>query len=389
MRYMTAGESHGQGLVAIIDGVPAGLRLDVGAINRQLQRRQRGYGRGGRMGIECDEAEIRSGVRFGETIGSPIALLIANRDWENWRAAMAVAGEQAPEPVTIPRPGHADFAGALKYARRDLRDVLERASARETAARVAVGAVARAMLERVGIEIWSRVVAIGGAQAPYDERPWQQVRDAAEGSDVGCADEAASAAMRAEIDATRAAGDSVGGVFEVSAQGVPPGLGSYAQWDLRLDGRLAQALMSVPAIKGVEIGLGFAAAGARGSNVHDPFVAGPGPCGTARPTNRAGGIEGGVTNGQPVVLRAAMKPIPTLTKPLDSVDLATGKAAPAHAERSDVCAVPAARVVGEAMVALVLADAVTDKFGRDTMDEIERSLAAYLARIIHARTHST
>ena len=381
MRFMTAGESHGRGLVALVDGVPAGLRLDAAAINHQLQRRQRGYGRGGRMDIERDQVEIRSGVRFGETIGSPLSLLIANRDWENWREAMAVAGEPAPTPITIPRPGHADLAGALKYARRDLRDVLERASARETAARVAAGAIARTMLERVGIEIWSRVLAIGGAQAPQDDRPWQQLRDAAEASDVGCADEAAAGAMRAEIDTAREAGDSVGGVFEVAAQGVPPGLGSYAQWDLRLDGRLAQAVMSIPAIKGVEIGLGFGAAGARGSQVHDAFVPGPGPGGTMRPTNRAGGIEGGVTNGQPVVIRAAMKPIPTLTTPLASVDLATGKPAPAHAERSDVCAVPAARVVGEAMVALVLADAVTEKFGRDTMAEIERNLAAYLQSI--------
>ena len=381
MRFMTAGESHGRGLVAIVDGVPAGLRLDAATINHQLQRRQRGYGRGGRMDIERDQVEIRSGVRFGETIGSPLSLLIANRDWENWREAMAVAGEPASEPITIPRPGHADLAGALKYGRRDMRDVLERASARETAARVAAGAIARTMLERVGVEIWSRVLAIGEAQAPQDDRPWQQLRDAAEASDVGCADEAAAGAMRAQIDAAREAGDSVGGVFEVAAHGVPPGLGSYAQWDLRLDGRLAQAVMSIPAIKGVEIGLGFATARARGSQVHDTFVPGPGPGGAMRPTNRAGGIEGGVTNGQPVVIRAAMKPIPTLTKPLASVDLATGKPAPAHAERSDVCAVPAARVVGEAMVALVLADAVTEKFGRDTIIEIERNLAAYLQSI--------
>jgi len=381
MRFMTAGESHGRGLVAIVDGVPAGLRLVAATIDHQLQRRQRGYGRGGRMDIERDQVEIRSGVRFGETIGSPLSLLIANRDWENWREAMAVAGEPTSEPITIPRPGHADLSGALKYGRRDMRDVLERASARETAARVAAGAIARIMLERVGVEIWSRVLAIGEAQAPQDDRPWQQLRDAAEASDVGCADEAAAGAMRAQIDAAREAGDSVGGVFEVAAHGVPPGLGSYAQWDLRLDGRLGQAVMSIPAIKGVEIGLGLAAARARGSQVHDTFVPGPGPGGAMRPTNRAGGIEGGVTNGQPVVVRAAMKPIPTLTKPLASVDLATGKLAPAHAERSDVCAVPAARVVGEAMVALVLADAVTEKFGRDTMIEIERNLAAYLQSI--------
>lgn len=378
MRLLTAGESHGPGLVAIVDGVPAGLRLTVRDINSQLERRQRGYGRGGRMRIEEDEVEIRSGVRFGETIGSPIALLIANRDWENWRETMAVAGEPAGEPIHVPRPGHADFAGALKFGRRDLRDILERASARETAARVAAGAVARRLLAELDIEIWSRVISIGSVRAAEDDRSWQLLRDAAETSDVGCADDAAAARMRAEIDAAREAGDSVGGVFEVTAQGVPVGLGSYEQWDTRLDGRIAQAVMSIPAIKGVEIGLGFRAAAARGSQVHDAFVPGEGPVGVTRPSNRAGGVEGGITNGQPVVARAAMKPIPTLTKPLESVDLASGKPQPAHAERSDVCAVPAARIVGEAMLALVLADAVTDKFGRDSMAEIKRNLAAYL-----------
>jgi chorismate synthase len=381
MRLLTAGESHGPGLVAVLDGVPAGLRVAADDITLQLQRRQRGYGRGGRMHIEHDEVEIRSGVRFGETIGSPIALLIANRDWDNWRETMAAAGKPMGETVSVPRPGHADFAGAMKYGRRDLRDVLERASARETAARVAAGAVARGMLAEIGIDIWSRVISIDGVQAPEDNRPWQAVRDAAEASDVGCADDAAAMRMRAAIDGAREAGDSVGGVFEVAAEGVPPGWGSYAQWDTRLDGRIAQAMMSIPAIKGVEIGMGFRAAAARGSQVHDAFVPGSGPAGVTRPTNRAGGIEGGVTNGQPVIVRAAMKPIPTLTKPLDSVDLASGKAAPAHAERSDVCAVPAARVVGEAMLALVLADAVTEKFGRDTMAELKRNLAAYLGSL--------
>lgn len=378
MRLLTAGESHGRALLAILEGVPAGLKLEAAHIDRQLQRRQRGYGRGGRMRIEQDRVEIQSGVRFGETIGSPIGLLVPNRDWENWREAMAVSGEPVGPAVVVPRPGHADFAGALKYRRRDLRDVLERASARETAARVAAGAIARRLLEEIGVEIWSRVVSIGAAQAPEEQRAWQELREAAEASEVGCAEESAAAAMRAEVDAAREAGDSVGGVFEVAAQGVPPGLGSYAQWDARLDGRVAQALMSIPGIKGVEIGLGFAAARARGSEVHDAFAPGAGPAGVARRTNRAGGIEGGVTNGQPVVVRAAMKPIPTLTKPLDSVNLATGKPVPAHAERSDVCAVPAASIVGEAMMALVLADAVTEKFGRDTMAEIERNLAAYL-----------
>jgi chorismate synthase len=378
MRLLSAGESHGSGLVVILDGVPAGLALEAADIDLQLRRRQGGYGRGGRMRIEHDAVEIRSGVRFGETIGSPVALLIPNRDWENWRAVMAVSGEPFGDRVTVPRPGHADFAGALKYGRRDLRDVLERASARETAARVAAGAVARELLAEVDVEIWSQVISIGGARVEPSRSPWQELRDAAEASDVGCADDETAARMRAEIDAAREAGDTVGGVFEVTAQGVAPGLGSYAQWDLRLDGRLAQAFMSIPAIKGVEIGIGFAAARVRGSAAHDALVPGEGARGLTRPTNRAGGIEGGVTNGQPVVVRAAMKPIPTLTAPLDSVDLATGEPAPAPAERSDVCAVPAARVVGEAMMALALADAVTDKFGGDTMAEIERNLRAYL-----------
>jgi len=378
MRVTTAGESHGPGLVAIVDGVPAGLRLTAEDINRQLERRQGGYGRGGRMRIEHDEVEIRSGVRFAETIGSPIALLIANRDWDNWRETMAVGGEPAGEPIHVPRPGHADFAGALKFGRRDLRDILERASARETAARVAAGAVARRLMAELGVEIWSRVISIGGVPAAEDGRPWQVLRDAADSSDVGCADATAAARMKAAIDAAREAGDSVGGVFEVTAEGVPPGLGSYERWDTRLDGKIAQAMMSIPAIKGVEIGLGFRAAAARGSQVHDAFVPGEGPTGVTRPTNRAGGIEGGITNGQPVIARAAMKPIPTLTRPLESVDLASGKPQPAHAERSDVCAVPAARIVGEAMLALVLADAVTDKFGHDSVGEIRRNLAAYL-----------
>ncbi len=378
MRLLTAGESHGPGAIAIIDGFPAGLKLDAADINRELRRRQGGYGRGARMRIEHDSVDILSGVRFGETIGSPLALLIRNRDWDNWRGAMAVAGEPSGAPVTVPRPGHADFAGALKYGRADLRDVLERASARETAARVAAGAAARMLLAQIGVEIWSQVLSIGSAQAPPDARPWRELRDAAQACDVGCADAQAAARMRAEIDAAREAGDTVGGVFQVTAEGVPPGLGSYAQWDARLDGALAQAIMSIPAIKGVEIGLGFAAARSRGSAVHDAFVPGAGPRGVTRPTNQAGGIEGGVTNGQPVVIRAAMKPIPTLTRPLESVDLATGRPAPAHAERADVCAVPAARVVAEAMVALVLADAVTDKFGGDTMAEIGDNLSAYV-----------
>ena len=379
LRWLTAGESHGPCLIGILEGIPAGLPLRPEDIDRELARRQRGHGRGGRMEIERDRAEVLAGVRGGVTTGAPIAIRIANRDWENWREEMAPFG-MPPEgyrPVTVPRPGHADLPGALKYGHRDLRDVIERASARETAMRVALGAVARMLLAELGIGIASHVVRIHEAEAPLDVLALglaaEEINARADRSPVRCLDPGAGREMIARIDAARARGDSVGGAFEVLATGVPPGLGSYVHWDRRLDGRIAQALMSVPAIKGVEFGLGFSAAERWGSEVQDEIAWEEGK-GLFRPTNRAGGLEGGVTTGQPILVRAAMKPIPTLSRPLRSVDLKTGKPALAHRERADVCAVPAASIVGEAMLALVLADAVLERFGGDSLEMIRKSL---------------
>ncbi len=380
-RFLTAGESHGEALAAVIDGVPAGLPLAEGDINEDLARRQRGYGRGGRMKIERDQVRILAGVRWGATLGSPITLQIANRDWENWKATMAVA---APEPgaaqkqVTRPRPGHADLAGAMKYGHRDIRNVLERSSARETTARVAVAGVARRLLAEFGITILSHVTEIGGVRIPADlDLAWEELRRRAEASEVRCADPAAEGAMIAAIDAAKEKGDTLGGVFEVVALGCPVGLGSYVQWDRRLDGRLAQAFCSIQAIKGCEVGLGFETARRPGSGVHDEILF-DAESGFKRRTNNAGGLEGGVTNGQPVVVRAAMKPLSTLRTPLKSVDLATKEAVEAVVERSDVCAVPAAGIVGEAMMAIVLADAFLEKFGGDSLQEIRRNYDAYL-----------
>jgi chorismate synthase len=395
VRFLTAGESHGQALVTILEGLPAGLRIDFDAITAELRRRQGGYGRGRRMAIESDRAEILSGVRLGETIGGPIAMLIRNRDWENWQQTMRVAagaaadkGDGVERPaVTRPRPGHADLAGAVKYGRADLRDVLERASARETAARVAAGAIARQLLARFGIQLASHVFALGPIAL---EDPLAVTFESANAlradAPLRCVDERLTADMIVVIDRAKDAGDTVGGAFEVIARGVPPGLGSYAQWDRKLDGRLAQALMSIPAIKAVGIGRGPAVAALPGSRMHDEIVpaavAGndaerPGVPGLARPTNNAGGLEGGVTNGEDVRVSAFMKPISTLMKPLRSVDLQTMTPSPATIERSDVCAVPAAAVVGEAMVALVLADAFLDKFGGDSIGEVERAYDAW------------
>ncbi len=381
LRWLTAGESHGPALVAILEGIPAGLPLSPDDIDRELSRRQRGHGRGGRMAIERDRAEVIAGVRWGRTTGAPIAVRIANRDWENWRGIMDPFGTPPAgyRPVTVPRPGHADLAGHLKYGHQDLRDVIERSSARETAARVALGAIAKRLLREIGVGIASHVVSIHTARAEVDPLalglPPEEINARADRSPVRCLDPEAEREMVARIDAARAAGDTVGGVFEVIAFGVPPGLGSYVHWDLRLDGRLAQALMSIPAIKGVEVGLGFQAASRLGSEVHDEILPDR-ERGHRRATNRAGGLEGGVTNGEPLVLRAAMKPIPTLTKPLRSVDLETGEETSAHRERSDVCAVPAASVVGEAMVALVLADALLERFGGDSLGALVRNVAA-------------
>jgi chorismate synthase len=380
-RFLTAGESHGEALTAVIDGVPAGLPLAESHIDEDLARRQRGYGRGGRMKIERDRVRVLSGVRWGLTLGSPITLQIVNRDWENWKDTMAVAPPApgaAPKQVTRPRPGHADLAGAMKYGHHDIRNVLERSSARETTARVAVAGVARRLLAEFGIRILSHVTEIGGVHVaePLD-LPWEEIRRRAEASEVRCADPEAEAAIIAAIDAAKAKGDTLGGVFEVVAVGCPVGLGSYVQWDRRLDGRLAQAFCSIQAIKGCELGLGFETARRPGSAVHDEILLdAEGALGRA--TNNAGGLEGGVTNGQPVVVRAAMKPLSTLRTPLRSVDLVTREAVEAVVERSDVCAVPAAGVVGEAMMAMVLADAFLEKFGGDSLEEIRRNHDAYL-----------
>ncbi|HEY8731613.1 MAG TPA: chorismate synthase [Candidatus Limnocylindria bacterium] len=375
MRFLTAGESHGPGLTIIVDGVPAGLAIDGPTIDADLRRRQLGYGRGGRQKIERDSARITGGVRQGRTTGAPVALWIENRDAVNWERIMSVTPvAEGPDAVTRLRPGHADLAGALKYDHEDVRDVIERASARETAARVAAGGIARALLRAVGVDVLSETIRIGDVTAPprFD-------RVAIEASEVRCADPDASTRMVTAISAARDAGDTLGGVTAVRASNVIAGLGTYAQWDRRLDGRIAQSLASIPSAKGVEFADAFDAAGERGSRVHDPIERRG--AGFGRPRNRAGGLEGGVTNGEDVVVRVAFKPISTLMKPLPSVDLRSGDPAPAHVERSDVCIIPAAGVVAEAMLALVLADAVCAKFGEDTIDDILSAVARYRERL--------
>jgi len=369
LRYLTAGESHGPALTAIIEGMPAGLDLSADYINRQLARRQQGYGRGGRMKIETDQAEILSGVRGGKTLGGPICLQIRNKDWSNWSAIMA-SGEAdlASRRVTVPRPGHGDLAGHIKYGHEDLRNILERASARETAARVAVCTVGRRLIEHFGMEVYSHVIQIGSVKAQPAGLP--EIIDRAAQSELFCADPDAEARMKQEIDQARALGDSLGGIFEIIVCNVPVGLGSHVHWERKLDGRLAGALMSIQAIKGVEIGLGFAAATLPGSKVHDEIFAGE--SGFKRGSNNAGGLEAGMTNGQQLVLRAAMKPIATLYNPLRSVSLESGEAAEAAVERSDICAVPAAAVVGEAVTAFELASAFMEKYGGDSISEIEK-----------------
>lgn len=386
--FRTAGESHGRGLTAVVEGMPAGMSLEmVRDVDPELTRRQGGYGRGRRMQIESDRADLLSGVRLGETLGSPISMVIWNRDWENWTVAMSHApadpdvNPKALRPHYLPRPGHADLVGALKYDRRDVRDVLERASARETAARVACGAVAKRLLSELGIRVGSHVVSIGPVQARALQELPDDLNAASDPSPVRCLDEDAAERMMCEIDAAKERGDTLGGVFEVVAKGVPVGLGSYASWSDKLDGRLAGALMSVQAIKGVELGIGFEGARRPGSEVHDPIVRAedkPRSGGIGRASNRAGGLEGGVTTGEPVVVRGAMKPISTLRKRLPSVDLRDGSEGDAAVERSDVCAVPAAAVVGEAMVALVLADALLVKLGGDSLAEVRRNFDGYL-----------
>ncbi|GFN23286.1 chorismate synthase [Thermanaeromonas sp. C210] len=375
LRFLTAGESHGRGLVAVVEGMPAGVPLTAEFINTRLARRQGGYGRGGRMAIERDQVEILAGVRGGVTLGSPIALHLRNRDWENWREIMAVEpGAGRERQVTRPRPGHADLPGGLKYRQEDLRNILERASARETAARVASGAVAEALLESLGVELACHVIRIGPVEVGRSIS-FEEAREAT-ASPVYCADAEAGEAMVAAIREAEEKGDTLGGIFEVLAQGLPPGLGSHVHWDRRLDGLLAQALMSIPAVKGVEIGEGFALAAKAGSQAHDEIGYRPGE-GFFRYTNRAGGLEGGITNGETLVVRAAMKPIPTLRRPLRTVDWHTKEEVLAAVERSDVCAVPAAAVVGRAMVAWILAGAFLEKFGGDHLEEIRTRLGQY------------
>ncbi len=382
IRFLTAGESHGKALVCILEGIPANLELSAGYINRELQRRQRGYGRGGRMKIESDRVEFLSGLRFGKTLGSPISMVIWNRDWENWQEKMAYEGER-PEsvvPFVRPRPGHADLVGGIKYNQRDLRNILERASARETAARVAVGAVCKRFLEEFGIKIGSYVVRIGKVKPPIEEQDLLKRHQLAELSEVRFPDPTKDEEFRRAIDEAKERGESLGGVFEVFALGVPPGFGSHIQWDKRVDGRIAQAMMSVQAIKGVEIGLGFESGERFGSEVHDE-IGWSETYGYFRYSNNLGGTEGGITNGMPVVVRCVMKPIPTLTKPLRSVDIQTKEEVKAGKERSDVVAVPAASVVGEAMLAIVLADALLEKLGGDFMEEIKDRFERYIQHV--------
>src|SRR3990170_6087 len=381
LRFLTSGESHGKALVAILEGLPAGLVLDLEFLNKELARRQLGYGRGGRMKIEQDTVEILSGVRFGKTLGSPIALVIENRDWKNWRDKMAVEpGSGGFEPITRPRPGHADLAGLLKYGETDIRNILERSSARETAARVAIGAVAKTLLKMMEISIFSHVTRIGREEAKINRLPDMKDLEEIDKSPVRCLDSRASQKMVEEIDRATEEKDSLGGTFEVLVFGCPPGLGSYTSWETRLDGRLSRALMSIPAIKGVEIGEGFKLAVLRGSQAHDEIFYGTGKD-FYRKTNRAGGIEAGITNGETLVLRAAMKPLPTLGRPLGTVDVITKQPAEAFRERADICAVPAAAVIGEAVIAIEVARAALEKFGGDSLGDFKANYQNYRERI--------
>jgi chorismate synthase len=383
LRFLTAGESHGPCLTAILEGCPAGFPVDAGTIDHDLRRRMQGYGRGGRMKIEQDAVEIRSGVRFGETLGSPITLVIENRDWKNWQRKMSARPEDRDPSIAVtrPRPGHADLAGALKYHHDDVRNVLERASARETAARVAVGAVAKALLRPFGIAVRGWVAEIGGIVADHAGLAPEAIFAAAEASEVRVADEEAARRIVALIDDCKARGDTLGGVVEVVATGLPPGLGSHAHWDRKLDGRLAHALMSLQATKGVEVGLGFETARRPGSRVHDEIYFDERTREFTRRTNNAGGTEGGMSSGAPLVVRVAFKPLSTLMKPLHSVDLQTKEEAKGAIERSDVCAVPAAAVIAEAVVAFVVAAAFLEKFGGDSLVEIRRNYEGYLEQI--------
>lgn len=377
IKFLTAGESHGKGLSGILEGFPAGVPLTESEIAKDLARRQMGHGRGGRMTIEKDHAEILTGVRHGHTLGSPIALWIQNRDWENWKEdRMSHTAPETPvQEVTLPRPGHADLPGVQKYGFTDIRNVLERSSARETAMRVAIGAVCRVFLKELGIDVYSHVIQIGPVKAEKDLREVEDdVNTTADASPVRCLDDKAAKGMIAHIDETRRAGDSIGGVFEVLATGLPVGLGSYTHWDRKLDARLAAAMMSINAMKSVSIGDGLDVGAVTGSQVHDEIIKDKGKI--HRATNHAGGIEGGMSNGETIQVQVVMKPIPTLAKPLRSVDIKNGKPGMAHKERTDACAVPAASVIGEAMMAIVLADAVLEKFGGDSLEQVKTHLAA-------------
>lgn len=385
IRFVTAGESHGRALVAIVEGLPAGLPVDVEVINRELERRQWGYGRGGRMKIERDRAEVLSGVRHGLTLGSPVALMVENKDWKNWTEVMSSEAVEVEEGksrrVSRPRPGHADLAGGQKFGTRDLRDILERASARETTMRVACGALARQLLAEFGVEIKSHVIQLGGVPDKPLEVSWEGVAAIADDAPLRCADEEAQGRMVELIDEKRREGDTLGGVFEVVARGLAPGLGSHTSWEEKLDGRLARAVMSIPAVKGVSIGAGVEAASLPGSEVHDEITYDDGARAFGRRTNRAGGLEGGITNGEELRVRGFLKPISTLRRALRSVDIDTKQEEAAAFERSDVTAVPAAGVIGEAMVALTLAAAMREKFGGDRLAEMRRNFEGYVEQL--------
>jgi len=383
LRYLTAGESHGKLLATILEGIPAGLDLLEGDINHELARRQIGYGRGKRMEIEKDEVEITSGVRLGKTLGSPITLLIKNRDWENWKKLMSIhpLDKGEVEQFNCPRPGHADLAGALKYNQEDIRNIVERSSARETTSRVAAGAVVKKFLSEFEIKVMSYVVEVRGIKAEIPDLPLEEIFLWSEDSQLRCPDKIAELKMKDKIDEAKNKGDSVGGIFEVIVKGVPPGLGSFMQWDLRLDGRLAQAVMSIPAVKGVEIGMGFEASRVFGSQVHDEIFYDHSHTRFFHRTNRAGGIEGGVSNGENIIIRAAMKPISTLYSPLKSVNIVTKEPELATVERSDICRVPSASVIAEAAVAIEIGRAFLEKFGGDSLNETRRNYQGYLTQL--------
>jgi len=385
LRYFTAGESHGKSLTAIIEGIPSGLNLLEEDINHELARRQKGYGRGRRMEIEKDEVEITSGVRLGKTLGSPITLVIRNRDWENWKKLMSVypleKGES--EQFNRPRPGHADLTGALKYNQTDIRNIIERSSARETTSRVAAGAVVKRFLSEFGIQVMSYVLEVGSVKAEVPDLPLEEIFSWAEDSELRCPDKIAELKMKDKINEAREKGDSVGGVFEIVIRGIPPGIGSFMQWDLKLDGRIAQAVMSIQAIKGVEIGIGFQAARLPGSQVQDEIFYDHGKSRFYHKTNRAGGIEGGMSNGEEIIVRAAMKPIATLYSPLQSVNVSTKEAELATVERSDICRVPSASIIAEAAVAIEIGRALLEKFGGDSLGETRRNYQGYIDQLTH------